>query len=153
VQSVIFPIWINIDNSSPVFSPSINIIPLYFGDCSVPDNCYSSIIDNIILSIPFGFGINFIVRVKPRYITWLAIALGLIFESSQLIPNLIFGGGFHVVDINDVIFNATGVLIGYGLFRLFALAFITIKNIFVVSPKWIFEDIYNVVLKQMYTDK
>jgi glycopeptide antibiotics resistance protein len=149
VQVVIFPIAINTGSSGASITPGINLIPFYFGSCftNMPGLCVRRILENIILTIPFGFGINFLARVKPRNMAWLAIAVGFGLEFSQLVISLAFRSGFRAVDINDVILNLTGVLLGYALFMSFAWA--TIKTIehFGIKHKWLFAGIYEIALQ------
>jgi glycopeptide antibiotics resistance protein len=78
------------------------------------------IIANIILTMPLGFGISFVTRIRWRNIPWLALAVGVGIESAQLVMNLILESDYRGVDINDSIMNALGVLCGYGLFLLFS---------------------------------
>jgi len=120
ISTVIFPIVINRGVGDARFSPNINLIPFYFGACSIPFSCLEGVIMNILLTIPFGFGINFLRRVRPKSFLWLAPTTGLVFEFSQLIISLTFKSRFRVIDINDVIFNSIGVLIGFAIFRVFA---------------------------------
>ncbi len=75
---VIFPFAINTDQAGIAFTPSVNLIPFYFDSCFLLLNlCVRRIIENIVLTIPFGFGINFLVKIKPKNIPWLALAVGL----------------------------------------------------------------------------
>lgn len=152
-QTVIFPIAINTDYSSPRILPSINLIPFYSGYCSIPKYCILNVVGNIILTIPFGFGINFLLRVKPRNFLWLAAAIGIGFEFSQLVISLAFRSGFRTIDINDAMLNATGVLIGYILFRAFAWTYLKIAEHFGIKYKWLFADVYAVALQTQATDK
>src|SRR5258706_4037002 len=118
---VVFPFPIGVGN--PNFKPSINLIPLHFGDCSFVMLCIRNIYENVLLTMPFGFGISFIARIKSQNILWLALAVGFSFEITQLVISLIFKSAFRSVDINDVILNAIGVLLGYGVFRIFGWLF------------------------------
>lgn len=74
---------------------------------------------NIIMTIPFGFGICFFIRTGLKKIILLSFGLGLLLELMQLMVALIVGFTFRYVDVNDIIFNTTGAVIGYGLFKLF----------------------------------
>ena len=147
VQAVVFPIAINTNYSVGGFTPSINLIPFYFGDCSILFLCVGGVIENILLTLPCGFGINFLITIKPRTSLWLAFAVGLIFESVQLIISLVFRSGFRAVDINDVIFNGIGVLVGYALFRVFAWVYLMMAAYFGLRHKWLFADIYEVAFQ------
>jgi glycopeptide antibiotics resistance protein len=155
VQVVFFPITINTAYSGAAFIPSINLIPFYFGSCfsNMPELCVRGIIDNIILTIPFGFGVNFLVRVKPRNFFWLAIAVGLGFELSQLILSIALRSGFRAVDINDAILNVTGVLLGYVIFKSFAWSYLKATEHFGIKHKCMFADIYNIVFQTQAADK
>jgi len=119
----------------------------------MPGLCVRSILDNIILTIPFGFGVNFLVRVKPKNVFWLSTAVGLGFELSQLILSTVFRSGFRAVDINDAILNATGVLLGYAFFRAFAWSYLKATEHFSIKHKWLFAEIYDVVFQTQATDK
>lgn len=116
-----FPIGTPVEN----FKPNINLIPFDFGYCDprARDQCFRQIYENILLTIPFGFGINFLARVKPKHLFWLAAGVGATLELIQLAVSLIFRTSFRVVDINDLLLNALGVLIGYGVFRIFGWAY------------------------------
>ena len=154
VQALIFPFVINTAGSAASFFPSINLIPFYFGGCfNMPAQCIAGIVDNILLTIPFGFGINFLARVRPRNIFWLALGVGLGCEFSQLCISMLFRSGFRAIDINDVILNAAGVWMGYALFRAFAWLYIRTTAYFGFKPKWLFSDIFNIFIQTQAADK
>jgi glycopeptide antibiotics resistance protein len=147
VQVVIFPIAVISSPVSATFSPSVNLVPFYFGSCfkNMPGLCARGLLQNILLTIPFGFGLNFLVRIKPGNIFWLAGAVGTGFELSQLAISFLFHSGFRAVDINDAILNAAGVLIGYALFRGFAIIYMKATKRYGLEEKGLFADIYEVV--------
>ena len=145
VSVVVFPFPINMSNAN--FKPDINLIPFDFGYCDprVLSLCIRNLYENILLTIPFGFGISFIVRVKSKNIFWLALTVGFIFELSQLVVSFAIRSSFRVVDVNDVILNAMGVLIGYGIFRIFGWLYFTAIHKLQAQPRYIFADIYDIV--------
>ena len=102
----------------------VNFIPFNFGELFSANATviFEQLIGNILLTVPFGFGLPFLVTVPGRRIFWLALFSGLALEGIQLLIKLlgIIGGYGHSVDINDVILNSIGVLVGYGLFCSFA---------------------------------
>lgn len=100
---------------------NINLIPFYFGpfNPTLADVWETNAL-NVLLTIPFGFGLSFVARVRPRSIFWIAPAVGFVIEASQMIISLLLGYPYRIVDINDVLMNALGVLVGYGIFRAFA---------------------------------
>lgn len=78
---------------------------------------------NTILTIPFGFGLPFLLRIDLKKILLSALIFSLSIELLQLVPHLLFEGHNRIIDVNDVIFNTLGGLIGYLFFKLFALLF------------------------------
>ena len=148
VAVVIFPITVNTLSDNTVFTPSINLIPFDFGSCfSLAILCMRSIFENIALTIPFGFGMNFLAKIKPRSLYWLALSIGFVFELTQLGVSLVLRSGFRAFDINDVILNGTGVLVGFALFRLFAWLFTRVANQFDFKSNWLLARIHDVVVQ------
>ncbi|MFZ5882322.1 MAG: VanZ family protein [Chloroflexota bacterium] len=138
VSVAIFPFPIDIADEN--FKPNINLIPFDFGHCDprARDLCLRQIYENILLTIPFGFGVNFIARLKPRQIWGLAAGVGSTLELIQLAISLTFRISFRVVDINDVLLNAAGVLIGYAAFRLFGWTYSQLLQRLNIQPRYIF---------------
>ncbi len=71
---------------------------------------------NILLTIPFGFGICFLTSLRGKRLFTLALITGLTLEGVQLFIGLVAGYYYHSVDINDVLLNALGVLVGSGMY-------------------------------------
>jgi glycopeptide antibiotics resistance protein len=71
---------------------------------------------NILLLIPFGFGLPFITNFRMKKIVVLGALFSIVIELLQLITGRVAKITFRVADINDVIFNTAGVAIGYILF-------------------------------------
>jgi glycopeptide antibiotics resistance protein len=98
----------------------INLIPLYYariGSMSASlGNILYDIVGNILLTVPFGLGFCFLTGLRDKRIFWVALSVGLFLEGAQLLMKLIFGVFFHSVDVNDVLFNALGVVIGSGIY-------------------------------------
>jgi glycopeptide antibiotics resistance protein len=120
----------------PFILSRINFVPFHFGGLfSLPPTViFREILGNILLTVPFGFGVIFIAPLKVKNIPWLAFAVGLVIESTQLLISIGLGARYRGVDINDVILNALGVLIGYGLFRIFAWIFLKLSHRFRIKP-------------------
>ena len=147
VSVVVFPIYIPDGNLYPHVSLQMNLVPFDFGACDPTILCVKNIYENILLTIPFGFGISFISKIKPRNTYWLALAVGLMLEITQLVISLIVHSAFRVVDINDVLLNAIGVLIGYGLFRIFGKIYSAATHKLQIRYQHIFAYIYDVIHK------
>ena len=130
-------IWQQIDHMYQY--SGLNLTPLYFGNCwDLPRACVIGIQENILMTIPFGFGMNFIARNRSREFIWLAFGLGLLIESTQFALDLILGGAYRAVDANDVLFNGVGVWIGYGLFLVCAWVFMIMTcRLEIKYPGWL----------------
>lgn len=72
---------------------------------------------NILLTVPFGFGLPFVLDVRGRDIVLIGILFSVGIEVAQLLAD-----GFYLalptwsVDINDVLLNSLGVVVGYVAF-------------------------------------
>jgi len=142
VSVTVFPIPLGMDGgfrSGTIWSQivsifkfsGLNLIPLYFDNCwDLPRACATDIYENILMTVPFGFGINFIAPLRKRDFIWLALAVGLVIETAQFALDVILGGVYRSVDVNDVLFNGLGVWIGVGLFFGFARLFMAITRRF-----------------------
>jgi glycopeptide antibiotics resistance protein len=102
------------DQISLVFS-RINWVPFYNWSWHSGKSQLFEIVDNILLTIPYGFLINFYANLNWKRILLISLASGLAIETSQFIMSLFFGP-YRTVDINDVILNAIGSLIGSLIF-------------------------------------
>lgn len=108
-----------------LFLSNINLIPFNFGKTVelYPDLlrlAVQALLLNILLTVPFGFGLSFIRSIKRRQIWLIGLGVGLAIESVQLMLCLILRINYRQIDINDVLMNALGVWVGYGLFMGFA---------------------------------
>lgn len=74
---------------------------------------------NIIMTIPFGILYPMLKNRTFLNMVISGVLLGLIIEFLQLTVLLTFKFSLRVVDINDVIFNFIGVLIGFVVYKLF----------------------------------
>lgn len=88
---------------------------------------------NVLLTVPFGFGIPFIVKVNLKKIVLSGFLFSLLLEGMQLLTALAIGFTFRYIDVNDLIFNTMGAVLGYGLFKLFMTVFKKLINKFEVS--------------------
>lgn len=76
-------------------------------------NLIAEVIDNVILFIPIGILIMFIMARKFR---WLGITIGILLSVFIEVSQLIFHRGLFEFD--DIIHNSLGMLIGVGIFLL-----------------------------------
>lgn len=110
------------------FAERMNLIPFYFGPYGSLGNYRYMLLSNILLTVPFGLGIGFMARVRPRALWWLPWAVGFGIEGAQLGIGLLLGYPYRVLDINDTIMNALGVALGYGVFWLIAQAALWLRG-------------------------
>ena len=119
----------------PVMLSTIIYRPFFFGHYVTFESIVVAVLQNLILTIPFGFGINFIKPRKLREVLWLSVVVGFGIEAIQFVIALIgvfigMWSPYHIVDINDALFNIAGLLIGYGLFRVLASWYTPIQHKF-----------------------
>lgn len=91
---------------------SLNIVPLI---TLTPKDITTSLL-NILLFIPFGFGLPFITHFKMKKVIVIGALVSIMIELLQLLTGNIAQTTFRIADINDVLFNSLGVVIGYILF-------------------------------------
>jgi glycopeptide antibiotics resistance protein len=91
---------------------SVNLIPLIR---LTSEDLKTSLL-NILLFIPFGFGLPFITNLRIKKVIIIGAILSISIELLQLITGIIGHITFRISDINDVLFNTIGVVIGYILF-------------------------------------
>lgn len=91
---------------------SINLIPLI---TLTPQDLETSLL-NILLLMPFGFGLPFITNFRMKKIVVIGALFSIAIELLQLLTGYMAKITFRIADINDVIFNTMGVAIGYILF-------------------------------------
>jgi len=71
---------------------------------------------NILLLIPFGFGLPFITNCHMKKVVVMGALFSIVIEFLQLITGYVAKMTFRIADVNDVIFNTVGAAIGYILF-------------------------------------
>jgi glycopeptide antibiotics resistance protein len=105
---------------------NVNVVPL--ATLTLEDLNTSFL--NILMMIPFGFGLPFITKFRMKKIVVLGLLLSITIEFLQLITGFMANTTFRVADINDLIFNTIGVAIGYVLFVVFVRSY---RHLF---PNW-----------------
>lgn len=68
---------------------------------------------NIVMTIPLEFGLPFLIKASLKKVFIIGVLAGLILELGQLSSALYAGYTFRSVDIDDLILNLSGTLIGY----------------------------------------
>jgi glycopeptide antibiotics resistance protein len=144
LDGTLFPIPVEVGKGGMLRAQGItqfsrmNLNPLFFGPFATPESILYQAVHNILLTIPFGFGMNFLKPVRWKRLPGLVLAGGLGIEAIQLLVGWLVDNPYRVIDINDALMNALGVIIGYLAFRLFAWLYITLVAYFRVNPKGFF---------------
>lgn len=111
---------INFNEQIPFVISHVNVVPFqYMGWFNIKVLIFE-IGMNFLLTIPFGFLINFFYKINWKNAIWVSIASGLAFETSQFILSLFFGV-YRTVDISDVILNTLGSFVGFFLYKILGL--------------------------------
>jgi glycopeptide antibiotics resistance protein len=142
---IIFPIAPLPEVYQDAFRLKTNFTPFDFDVCGFRRICLANIVGNVLLTVPLGFGVSFIAKLRLKDIVWLSILVGVVFETLQLIIALIFRSPFRVIDINDFILNGLGVWLGYLLFRIFGFLYVLVTKQLKLQHKSIFAYVYEVV--------
>lgn len=90
----------------------VNLVPL----ATLTHSDVRTSLLNVLLMIPFGFGLPFIKKTSVSQIIGIGALFSICIELLQLTTALWAQMTFRVADINDVVFNTVGVAAGYALF-------------------------------------
>jgi glycopeptide antibiotics resistance protein len=104
---------------APLLLARVNLAPFHFGQFAYAGYIFTDVILNILVTVPLGFGLAFLTPLRARTMLIIAVGVGVFFETGQLAASLLAALPLRVTDINDAIFNALGVMVGYGVFGLF----------------------------------
>jgi glycopeptide antibiotics resistance protein len=91
---------------------TVNLIPLV----QLTHEDVKTSLLNVLLMVPFGFGLPCITNLRFARTVTAGALFSVVIEVLQLVTGLIGGITFRIADVNDVIFNATGAVLGYWLF-------------------------------------
>lgn len=126
-----FPIIIHDENNASsvteAISNNVYLIP-FQGGFNLSYFMSTPVLLNILMTIPFGFGVNFIAKTSLGKIIFMGVCLGVMIELLQFIVLIVNLFHLRLVMIDDVIFNFIGVMIGYFVFKVFARAYIQIVD-------------------------
>ncbi len=109
----IFPLevtWGEYANQAPWIG-QINFIPLLTADITI--------VPNVIMMVPFGFLLPLMSRraTSASRAAWMTAAVSLAIEAAQLLSYIVLNNG-RSVDVNDLLANTLGGLVGYALVTL-----------------------------------
>jgi hypothetical protein len=114
IINTIFPIYLNKPRNTVSWWEYGNFTPLVGTDLH-------DMIQNVVVFLPLGFLIPLLIGARSvRRVVLYGFLVSFIMETVQFV-NALTGGGGHAVDVNDLLANTFGALVGYGLFRLLLL--------------------------------
>lgn len=70
---------------------------------------------NIVVFVPVGVLVPLLTRTSWWRVVGVATAFSLAIEAAQLVTARFLAGG-HVADVNDLLFNVVGAVVGLGIF-------------------------------------
>lgn len=91
---------------------AVNLVPLV----TLTRKALKTSLLNILLMVPFGFGLPFITDLRMKGVVVAGVLLSVSIECLQFLTGFLAHITFRVADMNDVLFNAVGVVAGYLLF-------------------------------------
>jgi glycopeptide antibiotics resistance protein len=124
----------------------INLVPFNYDFDFIPHIVWQQIFYNTLLTVPFGFGVSFVARLKPKHFLWLIPAVGFSTELGQFLIAVVTRF-YRAIDISDVILNGLGVLIGYLLFRVFAWLYVRGADRFGLPRSGLLGYVYDVAIR------
>ncbi|MEW4372021.1 VanZ family protein [Paenibacillus kandeliae] len=95
----------------------LNLIPFHsqFYDSILVDK---SNYLNVLMTIPYGLILPLLISMTTRRMLLFAVSIGLLIETLQGIIDLLLGFTYRTVDVNDIMFNFTGAMLGWAILRL-----------------------------------
>ncbi|MEW1834924.1 VanZ family protein [Microbacterium sp. NPDC079995] len=109
--NTIFPIYLSPVDSGEPWTPKLALVPFY--DYEVDDALM-----NIAVFVPLGVLIPLLLRRSSWVkvvLTAVSVSLGI--ELAQLAAQAFFAGG-HIADVNDLMWNTVGGVVGYAVYLL-----------------------------------
>lgn len=117
IKITLFPIYLMKEWPSNIYK-SFNFIP-FRGGINITD------LQNLIMTIPLGIGMPFITKINGLKNSFLlGMITGITIETLQYLESFLSKGfTTRIIDINDIIFNCLGTVLGfiilYGLSKIF----------------------------------
>ena len=111
VANTVFPVFLDMPARSAPWDASLSLTPLAGYEVS-------DAVMNVLVFVPLGVLVPLLLTTSSWWRV-LAVAAGfsLLIEASQLVTAHLLGGG-HVADVNDLIFNVLGGVLGLGVLAL-----------------------------------
>lgn len=93
------------------------LIPFYFVVCVAKNFCLTEILHvvlNVVMTIPFGMFLSYCYKMNVKKVVLFSFGLSLLIEVGQLTGLFfLFQGSYRLFDVDDLLCNTLGGLIGY----------------------------------------
>lgn len=100
---------------------------------------------NIVLTIPFGFGISYVIKIKnKKKLGTIFFLIGTVIEMTQLLISLAIEYPYRSIDINDIICNFIGAVIGYVIFKTASYKIVSLIDKFELKTNKFMEYVYTI---------
>ncbi|MGL5416464.1 MAG: VanZ family protein [Clostridium sp.] len=120
-SKVYFPIVIGFGEDFKFNLPKIWLRPLWSINQYIisggMEHCIYLIVGNILLLVPFGIFLGYYYNRNLKEITIMCLLISTFIETTQLILSLVIPNTFRFFEINDIILNTLGGVIGYVLYK------------------------------------
>ncbi len=120
IHLVFFPLaingdYVNVMRTLPLMARS-NWVPFFLEAYPPSSYALAGMVGNLLLTLPFGFGINFLRPNSKMIFVWAVLLPGFGLEATQFLLRLVLRYPYRALDINDVICNFSGALLGFFLY-------------------------------------
>lgn len=110
VANSLLPIYVGGDEPRPPWRVFVNLTPL-------ANTEHADMLQNVVLFLPLGILIPLVARTTSALRVLLCgFSICLTMEVLQFVNAIAWHGG-HIADINDLLSDTIGVMVGYGIFR------------------------------------
>ncbi|MFI2752002.1 VanZ family protein [Cellulomonas sp. P22] len=110
LTAVLLPIAIGRPGRDQAWFTFLNLTPLVNTDPA-------DMLQNVVLFAPWGVLLPVVARVRSvRHVLLCGLVASLTIETLQLVVDVTLGGG-HAADVNDLLANTLGAVVGYGILR------------------------------------
>ncbi|WP_297630916.1 VanZ family protein [uncultured Clostridium sp.] len=120
-SKVYFPMVIGFGENLKFNLPKIWLRPLWsikqYIISGGMENCIYLVVGNILLLVPFGIFLGYYYNRNLKEITIMCLLISTFIEATQLIISLVIPNTMRFFEINDIILNTLGGVIGYVLYK------------------------------------
>lgn len=89
---------------------------------------------NLLITVPLGFSLPCLLKLSRKQMLAFALCVGPLFEMIQL-GGVLLGFADRVIDVQDMLLNSLGVVLGYSLFLLAAQIYLFVLRVWRLKPK------------------